>query len=101
MADARNEPRDADAHPDDSGTDAESKVPDQHIYEVLGIELRFAPEHLAPPVDEQRLKAFIDDELSPDDRNETIDLIASFQSWYKAFGDALRQNPGRPHSELP
>jgi|SRR5579863_10007725 len=101
MADTPDNPQDSDLQRQQPLSDAELAEHDRPIYELLGIELRFAPEHLAPPVDEERLKAFVRKELSADDRSETIDLIATFQSWYKAFGDVLRQSPGRRHSELP
>jgi hypothetical protein len=100
MADSDDKPNGTDGDRDDDLVpDAELAGLDRPLHEVLGIELRFAPEHLAPPVDEERLKAFIRNELSADDRDETIDMIASFRSWYQALGDVLRQTIGRRHSD--
>jgi len=53
--------------------------------------LNFVTEELAPPVDEQRLRAFIREELATEDRDEIITLIASFRSWYSAWGELLRR----------
>ena len=85
---------------DDPVTEEEMAELDRSLHEVLGIEMHFAPEHLAPPIDEQRLIAFVRNELSVDDRDEIIDMIASFRSWHEALGDVLRRNPRRPRPDL-
>ena len=64
---------------------------DRPLHEILGIELNFVTEELAPPVDERRLRAFIREELATEDRDEIITLIASFRSWYSAWGELLRR----------
>ena len=78
---------------DDPPTEEEMAEFDRPLHEVLGIEMNFAPDYLAPPIDEQRLIAFVRAELFGDDRDEIIDLISSFRSWYDALGDVLRRNP--------
>ena len=42
---------------------------DRPLHEILGIELNFVSEALAPPVDLKRLRAFIRQELEPEDRD--------------------------------
>jgi hypothetical protein len=82
-------------HPDDEPlTDADLADLDRPLHEVLGIELNFAPEHLAPPIDERKLLAFIRQELHGDEREEVIGLVSSFQSWYEALGNVLRKDRG-------
>jgi hypothetical protein len=64
---------------------------DRPLNEVLGIEVHFAPDDLAPPVDEGRLLAFCRDELPPQEREEVLNLISSFRSWLEAWGKVLRR----------
>lgn len=94
MADSEQQPKsDGAAEPEpDADELLESERP---LAEILGIELHFAPEDLAPPVDEQRLGAFVRQELTGDDRDEILDLIAGFRSWYDALGKILREQGDR------
>jgi hypothetical protein len=63
---------------------------DRPLYEVLGINPNFAPDHLAPPVDRVRLLAFVRNQLSPEQRDEVLALIASFRPWLQGWADAMR-----------
>ena len=96
MTDSDDKRRDADVSPDDEPISAEELARlDRPLQEVFGIKVHFLPEDLAPPVDEQRLVAFVRHELSDDDRVEILDMISSFRSWNDALGVVLRRGVGR------
>jgi hypothetical protein len=70
---------------EDDLSDDEIAELDRPLLDVLGIEQNFAPDDLAPPVNERRLTAFVRDELAADQRTEVWELINSFQSWFQAW----------------
>jgi len=73
---------------------------DRPLHEVLGTEPHFAPDDLSPPVDEGRLVAFVREQLPLAEREEVLNLIASFRPWLRAWADLLRRHAkgGNVHS---
>jgi hypothetical protein len=60
------------------------------LEEVLGLKLKFLPDQLAPPVDEQRLRSFLRHELSRDEAREVLSLTLKFRTWREALARAVR-----------
>ncbi len=85
------DPDDSDPVGDDDFLAEQLADLDRPLHEVLGIEPNFAPDDLAPPVTAERLLAFVRDELSPDEREEVLTLIASFRPWLRGWAVALRR----------
>jgi hypothetical protein len=56
----------------------------------LGIEIDFAPDELAPPVDRDRLRSFVRKEAAEEIVVEVCHLIGSYRSWYEAWRETLR-----------
>ncbi|MBI3864607.1 MAG: hypothetical protein HY290_22220 [Planctomycetia bacterium] len=80
----------------DDATDGDEPVSDEvladldrPLNEVLGIEIHFAPDDLAPPIDERRLIAFAQGQLAADEKEEILDLVSSFRSWHDALREVL------------
>lgn len=80
----------------DDATDGDEPISDEMmadldrpLNEVLGIEIHFAPEDLAPPIDERRLVAFAQGQLAPEEKEEILDLVSSFRSWHDALREVL------------
>jgi hypothetical protein len=76
---------------DEPMSDEEMTELDRPLHEVLGINPNFAPDHLAPPVDRDRLLAFTRNQLPPEQRDEVLALIASFRPWLQGWADAMRR----------
>jgi hypothetical protein len=76
---------------DERLSDEEIARLDRPLHEILGIEIDYQSEDLAPPIDEQRLLAFVRRQLSLRDRAEVIHLVASFRSWSDALRDLLKR----------
>jgi hypothetical protein len=66
---------------------------DRSLEEVLGLELSFAPNDLAPAVDEERLRAFLSHKLSSDAARDVLSLVLRFRTWHEALARAVRQRP--------
>ena len=81
---------DADACDEPPLTEEELLQLDQPLHGLLGIEPEYASEDLAPPIDRNRLLAFVRNKLSPAERDEIADMIASYRSWHDALRDLLR-----------
>jgi hypothetical protein len=62
--------------------------------ETLGIEATFASEEFALTVDEQRLTAFVRDEVSQEEWHAVWHLVTTYRSWYDAWR-RLMQNEAR------
>lgn len=60
------------------------------LAEVLGIEVRFGSDDLAPPVDLDRIRQFLEHKLSPSEAEEVCHMIGSFRRWYEACTGLLR-----------
>src|ERR1700693_5752009 len=89
------EPNEDDLNAEDEATPEEEAIDlNRPLYEVLAIDTHWYPEELAPPIDEKRLLAYINDELSGKDREEVIELLVSFRSWHQALGDLRRRGVG-------
>ena len=58
---------------------------ERSLEEVLGIPREYAPEELAPPIQRDKLKAFIARTLVGGEREEILAMIATFQSWHDAW----------------
>src|SRR5262249_15432247 len=58
---------------------------EQPFLTALGIDGDWTPDRLAPPVDEQRLKAFLRGELSGEQEEEIIGLMARYRCWHHAW----------------
>lgn len=69
---------------DDGGSSPEEAELERPLREVLGYESGFAPDDLAPPVDEGRLRRFLRDEGSPDEMLEVAHLVMTFRAWSEA-----------------
>jgi hypothetical protein len=72
-------------------TEEELDQLDTPLHELLAIDPEFASEDLAPPIDRNRILAFVRNKLSPDERDEIADMIASYRSWHEALRDLLRR----------
>ena len=59
--------------------------------ELMGIEIRFAPDELAPPVDGDKLARYLCEALSPDETAEVCHLIGTFRCWYDACATLCRR----------
>lgn len=66
---------------------------ERSLPEALGTEIQYAPEDLAPPVDRDRLRAFVRRKLNPGERKQVLGLIGMFRSWHLAWGEVLRETP--------
>lgn len=64
---------------------------DRPLEEVLGLKLKFLPDQLAPPVDEQRLRAFLRHELPRDEAREVLSFTLRFRTWHEALARAVRE----------
>lgn len=60
------------------------------LAEVLGIEVRFAPDDLAPPVDTDLLTHYLREELPQDETEQVCRLIGTFRTWYDACSALLQ-----------
>jgi hypothetical protein len=58
----------------------------------FGIEIRFAPDRLSPPVDIEKIAKYLRNELSVDESEEICHLIGSFRPWYDACGALFSQD---------
>jgi hypothetical protein len=64
----------------------------------LGITPRFADDAESPPVDKDKLRRLRDGTLSGELRDEVIDCIATFRTWFAAFGEVIdEQYPQSGH----
>jgi len=81
-----NRTSDENVNPDPQCTDWE-----RPLSELFGVKMRFAPDDLAPPIDNDRLGKFIRGELSREDAEEVCHLVGSFRAWYDACTDLLRR----------
>lgn len=61
------------------------------LAEQFGVSVTFAPETLAPPLDWDRLRKFVEETLPPEATNEVRHLVATFRSWFDAC-TALRRD---------
>ncbi|MGE5194817.1 MAG: hypothetical protein ACM3U2_20185 [Deltaproteobacteria bacterium] len=86
------DPEDFDPTDDDPISPEEMAELDRPLHEILGIEPNFAPDDLAPPVDEERLLAFVREQLPAEEREEIICLIASFRPWVRGWAEAMRRS---------
>lgn len=66
------------------------------LAEELGVPLIFGPDELAPPVDMAQLRAFVRGELRGAALDETCEMIATFRTWYAAWGDAVADAANEP-----
>jgi hypothetical protein len=58
--------------------------------EELGLELKFAPEEFAPPIDEPRLIAFVRGKASREEWHAVWGLISAYRSWFDAWRKLMR-----------
>ena len=73
------------------GDDAGQLPVDWPLPELFGIEVRYAPDEFAPPVDLEKLRKYVRDELSAVETEEVCHLIASFRCWHEACTDLYKQ----------
>lgn len=79
-----------------SDEELERLAESRSLADELGVPLVFASDEFAPPVDRARLRAFVRRELPADLVEETCHLIAAFQSWHQAWGEALAEEAAHP-----
>jgi len=91
MRNPPDEPDDGKASCEKPLSDEEKAFFDRPLNEILGVDIQYAADDLAPPVDERRLLAFLRGHLPPLERREVTDMIASFRSWHDALKDLLRR----------
>lgn len=60
------------------------------LFDELGIELDFAPDELAPPVDEEQLRRFVRKQLPRDEETEVCQLVAAYRPWFDAWCRLVR-----------
>jgi hypothetical protein len=77
--------------PDDSA----QRPVEQPLAEVFGIEVRYSPDECAPPVDLEKLRKYVRDELAVAETEEVCHLIASFRSWHDACTELFKQQLNR------
>jgi hypothetical protein len=58
---------------------------DQPFEEVFGFKIKFAPDALAPPVDDERIRRYIRKQLPEIERIQVRNLIADYRSWFTAW----------------
>ncbi len=61
------------------------------LSDALGVDRNYAPDELAPPIDVEKLRAFIARTLAEEEREEILGLIATFFSWHEAWAALRRQ----------
>lgn len=71
--------------PKDDEAGGGNPTQERSLEETLGIPREYAPEELAPSIQQDRLQAFIARTLEADEREEILALIATFQSWHDAW----------------
>jgi hypothetical protein len=63
---------------------------DRPLAEVFDIEICYAPDDLAPPVDRDWIRRFLDHQLPQDEAEVICCLIGSFRPWQEACAGLLR-----------
>lgn len=92
MIDPMDEPRKSRRRESDLA--AEDVLESRSLADELGIdETDFAPDELAPPVDESRLQDFVRRTLPPREREELRQLVASFRPWREAWQRLVSEQP--------
>jgi len=81
---------------DDPASESKRSDLDRPLLELLGIKPNFAPDELAPPVDEHRLADFIGNQMPRSEWMEMWELVTSFRSWYDAWRSLLRSERKLP-----
>lgn len=72
---------------------SEDILASRSLADELGIdESDFAPDELAPPVNEARLRKLVGGSLPPVERDELRQLIASFRTWRDAWRRMLSES---------
>ncbi|HLJ12784.1 MAG TPA: hypothetical protein VKU82_16425 [Planctomycetaceae bacterium] len=69
----------------------QADLDDRPLHEILGIEVNYAADEESPPIDEQRLLAFVRNRLSPEEHLEVIHLMAKYRPWLRAWNEMLRR----------
>ena len=86
--------RSADDDDDLSGRGSDSNADmargERPLFETLGLDTGYAPDEEAPPIDRQRIAKFVRRELSPDDQDEVVRLIARYRPWHDAWAELVR-----------
>lgn len=79
--------------PHDLGQDLtdEEVLQSDSLAEALGIEIDYAPDDMAPPVDDGLIRAYVRQELDEDRAFEAVQMIASFRTWHTAWGRVVAE----------
>ena len=85
--------------PEDMVDENDWELAARSLLEELGIEVNYAPDHLAPPINGERLRALVRRELSHDEVLELCQLIATYRSWHAAWVEIVREEPQSDHDQ--
>jgi hypothetical protein len=95
-----NDPAECSEELDDELDDADVDV-SRPLLEGLGLDVDWAPEELAPEVDDRRIEAFHRGELSGEQLDTLIHLLARFRSWHTRSQEIHRRKCGLPERPSP
>jgi len=62
---------------------------DRPLHEIFGAKQNYAPDEESPPVDEGRLLALCRNQVSMEEREDLIGLIATYRPWLRAWSKAM------------